>query len=117
MTWAASDAAKNYTIYVSSSFITKIDGNVTKVDNTTLLSYDLTKTDGTYYYIVVAFNDYGNSTSNCIKVVVLIPEEGDDDSGDDGKKDKGLQIPFSNFYLIFLAVSVIALVYYKKRKL
>ncbi len=117
LTWAASDAAKNYTIYVSSSFITKIDGNVTKVDNTTLLSYDLTKTDGTYYYIVVAFNDYGNSTSNCIKVVVLIPEEGDDDSGDDGKKDKGLQIPFSNFYLIFLAVSVIALVYYKKRKL
>ncbi len=118
LSWDPADGAKNYTIYVSSSFIIEINGNGTAIANTTGLSLVLSKPDGTYYYVVVAFNDYGNTTSNCVKVVVLIPEkDGDDGDDDDSGKDEGSQIPFGNFFLIFIAISVIALVYYKRRKL
>ena len=72
LTWTAASGANNYSIYRSSSFITVIDGS------TTLLASEITDLtwalsgyeDGTYYYIVVAHNDHGDTLSNCIQVNV-----------------------------------------------
>jgi hypothetical protein len=64
--------ADNYTIYNSTSYITEINSslemNAEDFTDTTFTISNLP--DGTYYYKIQAFNSYGNSTSNCVEVVV-----------------------------------------------
>jgi hypothetical protein len=70
--WTVSSNCDSYSVYQSSSFITVIDGSVTLLESdiTTLL-YSINNYDpGTYYFIVVATNDYGETLSNCIEIVV-----------------------------------------------
>jgi hypothetical protein len=44
-------------------------------DNVVVLSMALSGySDGTYYFIIVAHNAYGDTLSNCISVTVLISE-------------------------------------------
>ncbi|GAH42123.1 unnamed protein product, partial [marine sediment metagenome] len=54
---------------------TEINGSLTLLgDELTDLSLALSGyTDGTYYFIAVAHNAYGDTLSNCIEVVVQIP--------------------------------------------
>jgi hypothetical protein len=72
--WSDNDAlnADNYTIYNSTSYIIEINSsleyNAEGITNTTFSIENLT--DGTYYYKIQAFNDYGNSTSNCMEVAI-----------------------------------------------
>jgi len=70
--WTKSQNAKNYTIYRSDKNITKINDNLKilakGVKNFFYVENNLPV--GVYYYIVVAFNDYGNRSSNCIQVIV-----------------------------------------------
>ncbi len=75
LTWTASSGASNYSIYQYSGFITEINGSLILLENEiTDLSLTLSEySDGTYYFIVVAYNDYGDTLSNCITVVVAIP--------------------------------------------
>jgi hypothetical protein len=70
--WTASSGADNYTIYRSSSRITKINGSLTLlVDEISTLSMALSGyADGTYYFIVVAHNNAGDTLSNCISVTI-----------------------------------------------
>jgi len=70
--WTMALRADNYSVYSHSSSITKIDGSLTLLANETIgLSLELTGyTHGTYYFIVVAHNQYGNNLSNCLGVVV-----------------------------------------------
>jgi uncharacterized delta-60 repeat protein len=74
LNWNAPRAI-NYSIYQYSSYITKINDSLTLLANeTNALSLPITNyPDGTYYFKGVAFNDYGNSTSNCISVTVTNP--------------------------------------------
>lgn len=74
--WTLSDGALNYSVYEHSNYITKINASLTLLmEETTNLILPLSGyTDGTYYFIVIAYNDYGNITSNCIKVVVQMPQ-------------------------------------------
>ncbi|MHA1443102.1 MAG: hypothetical protein ACTSPK_14765, partial [Candidatus Heimdallarchaeota archaeon] len=67
--------ANNYSVYRSSSFITEIDGSLTLLaDEITDLTLALTGyEDGTYYFIVVAHNNHGDTLSNCIEVNVELP--------------------------------------------
>ena len=75
LSWTTATWANNYSVYRSSSFITEIDGSLTLLGNeitdlTLVLSgYE----DGTYYFIVVAHNDNGDTLSNCIEITVEKP--------------------------------------------
>ena len=72
ISWTESLDAINYTLYQSNSSITEINSSVSKIiegnTNRTITLNNLE--EGTYYYIVVAYNDYGNTTSNLINVTV-----------------------------------------------
>jgi parallel beta-helix repeat protein len=72
--WNNSIGADNYTVYTHNKTITEINSTVTEVINgLTNNSYFISgKNNGTYYYVIVAFNEYGNITSNCIKINVSI---------------------------------------------
>ncbi|MFX1374956.1 MAG: hypothetical protein ACFFA0_04020 [Promethearchaeota archaeon] len=77
LTWTSSDRATNYSVYRYFDYITEINGSLTLLaEEITDLSLPLSEySDGTYYFIVVAYNTYGETLSNCIIVVVgLIPE-------------------------------------------
>ena len=74
LTWSSSSGAINYTVYRFSKFITHINGSLTNlVDETGVLTLPLTGyTDGSYYFLVVAHNNDGDTLSNCIEVIVAI---------------------------------------------
>jgi hypothetical protein len=76
LSWTSAEAALNYSVYRYSEYITEINGSLTLLVNGT---EDLTLplsgySDGTYYFIVVANNTYGDTLSNCLEVVVQIPQ-------------------------------------------
>ena len=72
LNWTASYGASNYSVYRHSSYITEINGSLTLlVNETTNLTLGLSGyNDGKYYFIVIAYNNYGDTLSNCITVVV-----------------------------------------------
>jgi hypothetical protein len=74
LNWNASNGADNYSVYQSSSFISIIDGNVTLLaEGLTTLTYAIEDyAPGTYYFIVQAINDFGETLSNCIQIVVEV---------------------------------------------
>ncbi|MFX1257866.1 MAG: hypothetical protein ACFFAN_08410 [Promethearchaeota archaeon] len=75
--WDDSVGADNYSVYVSNSFITIIDGTcteiATEIQATTLPISGLGS--GIYYYVVVAYNETGNTLSNCIQINVQLPTD------------------------------------------
>jgi len=72
LNWTTSEEAMNYSVYRHSSYIMEINGSLTLLaSGITDLSMALSGyLDGTYYFIVVAHNDYGDTLSNCIKIEV-----------------------------------------------
>jgi len=72
ITWSPSAYADNYSLYVSSSVITDIDGSVTVLlDEITNTSYEASGySNGNYYFLVVARNGNGNTTSSNLLVYV-----------------------------------------------
>ncbi|MFX1401758.1 MAG: CARDB domain-containing protein [Promethearchaeota archaeon] len=98
--WTAASRANNYSVYRSSSFITHIDGSLTLLaDEITDLTLALSGyEDGTYYFIIVAHNDYGDRLSNCISVIVLL--EG---------------IPGYNLLLIIATLGIVTILIVKKK--
>ncbi len=105
LTWTASNRAVNYTVYVHSSFITTITSSLTVlVTDTTSRSLVLSDYDnGTYYFIVVAHNNAGDTLSNCIQVDVDLPEGG------------GEEIPGYNLYFLLILFPVITAFLIRKR--
>ena len=97
LTWTIADRALNYSVYQHSGVITEINGSLTLLLNETLdLSLALKNYPiGTYYFVVVARNIYGDSISNCIKIDIEIPNIGD-------------SVIFG--YNIFILISVICLI-------
>ena len=82
LSWSSSPNADNYSIYRYHSFITGFSSNLIEVksglkNNLSLIS-DLES--GNYFFIIVAFNEYGNSTSNCVNITVKVPESPQDNS-------------------------------------
>ncbi len=75
LTWTSSSGANNYSIYQYSSFITEInDSLILLADQNVTSPFPISGySNGTYYFIGAAFNNYGNRTSNCIKLTVAIP--------------------------------------------
>lgn len=74
LNWTSSIRAINYSIYMHSTIITAINSSVTLLKSGLINnSYHVSLSEnGTYYFVVVACNDAGNTSSNCIAVVVQI---------------------------------------------
>ncbi|MFX1477249.1 MAG: hypothetical protein ACFFCI_03870 [Promethearchaeota archaeon] len=72
LVWRLSDYADNYSIYVYNNKITRINSSVILYDVHVYDSPYLISglSNGIYYYVVIAFNEYGNVSSNCIQVIV-----------------------------------------------
>ncbi|MFX1257242.1 MAG: hypothetical protein ACFFAN_05260 [Promethearchaeota archaeon] len=126
--WSASEFADNYSLYYSTNYITKIEGCEILLDGYTpdfispTYKYPIrNKADGSYYFRIVAFNEYGNFTSSCLGVVVKIAERGgDDDDDEDGGGEQSNISPYLIPGVIggMLCGSLAALVctnYFKKR--
>ena len=77
--WTSSDGANNYSIYQYSSYITEINGSLTLLlEEVATLSLPLSGySNGTYYFVAVAFNDFGSKISNCINITIAIPQASD----------------------------------------
>ena len=73
LTWIASSGANNYSVYRHFGYISEINGSLNLLAGEII---DLTLglehyPSGTYYFIVVAHNNYGDTLSNCISITVL----------------------------------------------
>ena len=75
LTWDIPDGGSKYSIYRSNQYIYNYSENLVEVviDTITPTQYISGLGGGIHYIIVFAFNDYGNSTSNCITVMVETP--------------------------------------------
>jgi hypothetical protein len=82
--WNISTGAVNYSIYVSNKTITVFNATVIeKASGLNNYSYYFSGlSNGTYFYVVVAFNNNGNSTSNCINITIAIPPDGPGNGGE-----------------------------------
>ena len=112
--WTESGGAYNYSAYHYSSYISEINSSVTLIqDGLTIPSLILTGyTNGTYYIVVEAVNEFGSTLSNCISVEVLLPYV-----PQVLQTPSGFSIPFSNFYLVISILGIIYLIVHIKRKL
>ncbi|MFX1329674.1 MAG: hypothetical protein ACFE91_16215 [Promethearchaeota archaeon] len=116
LSWTPSIRANNYSIYQHSSLITLVNYSLTILEEETdSLSLPLTGySNGTYYFIGVAFNNFGNATSNYIKVNVEIPP------GESEPEDGDSKPPIPGYNLIFLLVIIASaslILIYQRRKL
>jgi hypothetical protein len=101
LTWTESLRADNYSIYQYPSYITEVNGSLTVLaDEITDLTLGLSKyQNGTYYFIVVSHNYFGDTISNCIEITVAVPPIPPDDftlSSNAGDPDTD-----GNFYLLW----------------
>ena len=107
LTWTSSSGANNYSVYQSSSYIYSINGSLTQlVNEINILTHSLSGfSDGTYFFVVVAFNDSGNKTSN---VLIIIVELTVDTSTTPG-------IPGFNLLIVGLVIGIISVILIKKK--
>ena len=76
LNWTESENADNYSLYVSNTYITEIDGGVNSIEEgLTNHSYPISVDTGNYYYIAIAFNETGFIFSNCLYIKVRIPPD------------------------------------------
>jgi len=85
LTWGLPDGGTKYSIYRSSQFIYNFSDELVEVviDTITPSQYITGLSGGIHYLIVFAFNNYGNSTSNCLMVTVFTPPADDPPEGFD----------------------------------
>jgi spore germination protein YaaH len=81
ISWDIPDGGTIYSIYRSDQYIYSYSNDLIEVviDTITSSQYISGLDNGVHYIIVIAYNNYGSSTSNCITVVVrkpMTPEEG-----------------------------------------
>lgn len=108
LTWGASGAV-NYTVYEHSGYITVINSSLglPLTSETTDLFLPITGySNGTYYFIVVAHNDNGDTLSNCLIVIVEIPPEGPSDG----------VIPGYPIYLLLTLFTLMTAILIKKKR-
>ena len=79
LSWTDSDGADNYSLYTHGGLITVINESVSLLANQTAISpFPFTGlSNGEYYYVVVAYNQTGQTISNCIHITVHLSKDGD----------------------------------------
>lgn len=110
LTWTSSSGANNYSIYQYSSFITAINGSLTLLASETnsLSQPTIGYSDGTYFFIVVAFNDSGNKTSNVLIIIVELTVDTSTTPGTPG-------IPGFNLMIVGLVIGIVSVILIKKK--
>lgn len=75
LSWSGLINAENYTLYENESSFSEITGDLTIItEGLTNQSYKINKNqNGTFYYVIQAFNSQGNTTSECISVTISLP--------------------------------------------
>ena len=110
LSWDSADRAVNYSIYRYHQVISEINGSLTLVAEgmTSLLRTLSGYTNGTYYFIVVAYNINGDSTlSNCIEIIVVIqPSE----------PSKEPVIPGYSIFIFIMGLIVISAIIIKRKR-
>ena len=107
LAWTSSSGANNYSVYQFSSYISNINGSLTQLANeiNTLTLSQSGFSDGTYFFIVVAFNDSGNKTSNVLIIIVELSV------GDSTTPD----IPGFNLIIVGLVIGIVSVIIIKKK--
>ncbi len=77
ISWQPALDALSYSLYQYDKLITEYNDSLTKiVDGNTNRTFELKElTEDIYYFMAIAFNEYGNTTSNCLKITVQYPPE------------------------------------------
>jgi len=124
LTWFRSNFTDHYVIYNSSSYVSEINDTVLVhevfVPALELPTYRIQVSNlqnGTYYYVVFAFNEYGNFSAECLQVTVLIVPDVDPPD----LPDPPLEIPAEVIvqvviFFVFVALLSILVVVRKKMK-
>lgn len=113
LSWTSSVRASNYSIYRYSGLITEVNESLALLEEETeALSLPLTGySNGTYYFIAVAFNNFGNTTSNYININVEISPEEPDDGGN------GPYIPGYNLMILIVIIGFVStMIFYRRLK-
>jgi len=77
LSWGVSFEANNYSVYQSNESIIEPNSTMEIISGNTNRTYSFTNlTEGDYYFLVVAFNVHGNTSSNCLKITVKSPPGG-----------------------------------------
>ena len=120
LTWTASLGANSYYIYRYHTNITDINWTLTEVEsNYVLITREISGlTNGTYYFIVVAVGFLGNTSSNCIEIIIQIPGTGGGEPDGGGTPPPTTDgIPLGSYYLLFILIGIASVVVLKNRKL
>ncbi len=85
LTWTSSPNADNYSIYKSNNSITEFNKNLTLVESgLENNSIHLTELEeGIFFYILVAYNEFGNISSNCASIRIEFPSAEEPHENDD----------------------------------
>ena len=109
--WTDSNHGDNYSLYLYDSYITEINNSLTLLADQSVLSpYSISGlTNGTYYFVIVAFNKFGETISNCIKITVELPispplPPDDDDPNQGARVIQGYNIVLSLFAIISISI-------------
>jgi hypothetical protein len=114
LTWESTEAGQSYSLYEYSSYITEINGSLTLlVNGTTDLTVSLSGySNGTYYFIAVAYNTIGNTLSNCLEIVVQLPPELEPEPEPEPTPPF---IPGYNLYIVISMIGIVSIILFKKR--
>ncbi|MFX0186202.1 MAG: hypothetical protein ACFE8A_00550 [Candidatus Hodarchaeota archaeon] len=113
LNWSISIGADNYSVYIYNRNITILNDSITLVqEGITKINYSTLRSNGNYYFVVVAVNKTGRTLSNCILVSIQIPSigEGDDDDDDEKVIDMGVIIVVILLASIGGGVAVVVLI-------
>ncbi|MFX1572639.1 MAG: ABC transporter substrate-binding protein [Promethearchaeota archaeon] len=74
--WTSSDNADNYSLYTYHRYISEINASITSLEYQNAISpYTISRlSTGDYYYIVIAYNSYGQTESNVLQIVIKLPK-------------------------------------------
>ncbi|MFX1477392.1 MAG: SBBP repeat-containing protein [Promethearchaeota archaeon] len=122
LVWTHSEYALNYTVFISNYSISIFNESVIEVYNFTppfewpTYRHDITGlTNGTYYFVVVAFNEYGSYITECLEIKVKIPKEPNNGNTNGNEIFKYLPqiiVPVIIGILVFGMIFI----YYKRKK-
>ncbi|MFX0024502.1 MAG: SBBP repeat-containing protein [Candidatus Hermodarchaeota archaeon] len=124
LVWNNSEFAQNYSIYYSNYSISKINNRViTLYDGFTPpflwpnYRYQISNwQNGTYYFMVVAYNMYGNYSTNCLEIKIDIPRDPNENPVDNNNNFEFKPEFLLPFTLIGLLVTLIIIRYKFKKE-
>ena len=120
--WTHSEFSLNYTVYLSNNSISSLNDSVNSIYNITLsfqwpvYRLNISSMDnGTYYFIVMASNEFGCYITDCLEITVEIPPEFDKENNDitDSFQNISQVLTYVAFGGLLLGL---VLIYYKRKR-